>query len=133
MIPELDERGYLPPGVHSASLEEVIDRFGHASEQREAQAASLKWLIAQCDRAGITRLLINGSFVTDKVEPNDVDCVLLQGPAYSAHSAAAAELRQGLPFLELKIVTEADYEFFKDVLFASDRDMIQKGLIEVLI
>ena len=28
-------------------------------------------------RAGVQRLIINGSFVTAIVEPNDVDCVLL--------------------------------------------------------
>ena len=34
MIPEFDERGYLPPGIHLASLEEVIERFGVQSDFR---------------------------------------------------------------------------------------------------
>lgn len=36
-----------------------------------------------------------------------------------------------LPFLEIKIVNADDYLFFCDTLFASDRDMIAKGMIEV--
>jgi len=108
-----------------------VARFGHGSEQREAQAESLVWLIPLCLRAGISRLLINGSFVTDRAEPNDVDCVLLQGPSYSAGGAAATELARGLPFLEIKIVNREDYDFFAEVLFASDRAMIPKGIIEV--
>src|SRR5438552_462177 len=28
MIPELNEAGYLPPGIHPATLEEVAARFG---------------------------------------------------------------------------------------------------------
>jgi hypothetical protein len=119
--------------VHVATLEEVIDRFGHGSEQREAQAQSLRWLVPLCRRAGVSKLLINGSFVTDKVEPNDVDCVALQGPSYSAISTEAAELRQGLPFIELKVVAQIDYDRFRDVLFASDRAMIDKGVVEVML
>jgi hypothetical protein len=41
------------------------------------------------------------------------------------------ELRQGLPFLEIKVVTREDYAFFADLLFATDRDMIPKGMVEV--
>ena len=84
-------------------------------------------------RAGIVRILINGSFVTDRDELNDVDSVLLQGPEYSASSEAAVELRRGLPFLEVKIVNEADYEFFATTVFGTDRDIIPKGVVEVLV
>jgi hypothetical protein len=101
MIPALNDKGYLPPGIHRATLGQLLERFGHGSEQRLAQAESLRWLIPVCIRAGITRLLVNGSFVTNRAEPNDVDCALLQGPSYNAFSVEAAELRQGLPFLEL--------------------------------
>ena len=53
LIPELNEFGYLPPGVHRAALDEVIARFGIGNEQREAQADSLRWLLPMCQRAGI--------------------------------------------------------------------------------
>jgi hypothetical protein len=69
LIPPLNEHGYLPPGVHRATLDEVIQRFGHGSEQREAQADSLRWLVPLCRDAGIFKFLINGSFVTDVLEP----------------------------------------------------------------
>jgi len=133
LIPALDENGYLPPGVHRATLDEVIDRFGQGSEQREAQADSLRWLVPLCMRAGIECLLINGSFVTDREEPNDVDCVLLQGPRYDAESDPAADLRQGLPFLEIKVVSREEYDFFARIVFASDRAMITKGVLEVIL
>jgi hypothetical protein len=58
-------------------LDEITDRFGRGSEQREAQAQSLRWLVPLCRPARITKLLINGSFISDRPEPNDVDCVLL--------------------------------------------------------
>jgi hypothetical protein len=112
-------------------LDEVIDRFGQGSEQRVAQAQSLRWMLPLCRAAGITRLLINGSFVTSRLEPNDVDCALLAGSDYDHDSAAAVELRNGLPFLEIKIVNQEDFDFFAGTIFASDRDMISKGMIEL--
>ena len=79
MIPELQDDGYLPPGVHSADLHEVCNQFGQQSEIRTIQAESVRWLVDIARRAGVLRLVINGSFVTDVLEPNDVDCVLLIG------------------------------------------------------
>jgi hypothetical protein len=82
MIPPFDEHGYLPPGVHPATLEDVEARFGYGSELRRVQAESLRWLVDAASRAGVFRLVINGSFVTDVLEPNDVDCALLIGPGF---------------------------------------------------
>jgi hypothetical protein len=120
-------------GVHVATLDEVIARFGHGSEQREAQAQSLQWLMPLCARAGVERVLINGSFVTDHEEPNDVDCVLLQGPTYRSRSRDAVLLRRGLPFVELRIVKRDEYDFFANTFFASDRNMVTKGIVEVVL
>ncbi|MCY2950730.1 MAG: hypothetical protein NTU53_01985 [Planctomycetota bacterium] len=131
MIPAFNESGYLPPGIHVATIEEVIARFGGGSEIRRAQGQSLMWLVPVCRAAGIVRLVINGSFVTSRSEPNDVDCLLLQGPDYRRDSAQAVELRQGLPFLEIKIVAQEDFDFFCDTIVATDRDMIAEGLVEV--
>ena len=63
MIPPFDEHGYLPPGIHPATLEEVGDRFGCESEVRRVQMESLRWLVDLARRAGGDRLVINGSFV----------------------------------------------------------------------
>src|SRR5579884_1552290 len=79
MIPDFNDDGYLPPGIHLATLEEVAARFGQESEVRQVQMESLRWLLDLARRAGVQRLVVNGSFVTDEVEPNDVDCVLLIG------------------------------------------------------
>jgi hypothetical protein len=56
---------------------------------------SLRWLVDLARRAGALRLTVNGSFVTDRAEPNDVDCVLLIGPGFP-HDAAAEKERPAL-------------------------------------
>ncbi len=133
MIPEFNEQGYLPPGVHQATLEEVIERFGVQSEVRQVQAESLQWLMPLCKKAGIARCLLNGSFVTDVLEPMDIDCVLLQGPKYKTKSSFARKLVVGLPFIELKVVGKEEFEFYASKVFASDRNMVRKGVVEVLL
>lgn len=132
MIPDFDENGYLPPGVHRATIDEVVQRFGHGSEEREAAIQSLLWLIPMCRRGSVVRLILNGSFVTDQREPRDVDCVLVPGPTFVEDSDATLALRIGLPYLSLQIAeSNDDLTFFVENLFASDRAGRRKGLVEV--
>lgn len=132
MIPAFDDQGYLPPGIYPATLEEVDARFGQSSEVRQAQAESLRWLLDLARQAGAERVIINGSFVTDILEPNDVDCVLLTGKEYPADVAAHEELLAGLPFIELHLVEQKDFDYFIGKLYATDRDFVAKGMIEVV-
>src|SRR6266478_3921091 len=107
MIPAFDEHGYLPTGVHPATLDEVEARFDRESELRRVQMESLRWLVDLARRAGVARLVINGSFVTVVFEPNDVDCVLLVEAGFPRDKSAEAELLAGLPFLEIELVNQA--------------------------
>ncbi len=46
-------------------------------------------------------MVINGSFVTDVVEPNDVDCLLLVGDNFKMDGDAEQRLLAGFPFLDV--------------------------------
>ena len=131
MIPDFNERGYLPPGIHGATLNEIADRFGRESEIRRAEMESLRWLVDLARRAGASRIVVNGSFVTDKLEPNDVDCVLLIGVDFPRDAAAEAELLAGLPFINLELVDAEAFQQFTESIFATDRDLTPKGMVEV--
>ena len=132
MIPEFDEHGYLPAGVHPATMEEVAERFGGPSELRRVQVESLRWLVDLARRAGVRRIILDGSFVTDVAEPNDVDCVLLIGSEFPLDSAAGLELAVGLPFLGMTLAEPTVFDDYLDVIFATDREFVPKGMIEVL-
>ena len=121
MIPPFDDSGCLPPGVHSATLAEIEARFGRESELRRAQMESIGWMVELAKRAGVQRIVLNGSFVTDTMEPNDVDCVLLVGPRSREYRAALRELRQGLPFLDLSVARARAFDEYVHGLFAADR------------
>ena len=132
MIPAFDDEGYLPPGIHMATVQEISARFGRESELRRVQMESLLWLVELARRAGAQRIVVNGSFVTDKLEPNDVDCVLLVGAEFPRDEAAEAELLSGLPFVNLELVDQEVFEQFTRKTFATDRDLVRKGMIEVM-
>jgi hypothetical protein len=133
MIPPFKGHGYLPPGIHPATLEEVEVRFGRESEIRRVQMESLRWLVELARRTGVDSLVINGSFVTDVLEPNDVDCVLLIGSDFPHDAAAETELLAGLPFLELSLVSDADFGLLVNVIFATDRHSVGKGMVEIIL
>ena len=132
MIPNLNHNGYLPPGIHQATLDEIATRFGTEPELRRVQMESLRWMVALAWRAGVRQIVVNGSFVTDKWEPNDVDCVLLVGPDYPHDADADAELQSGLPFITIELGNRKRFAEFTETIFATDRNEIPKGLIEVL-
>jgi hypothetical protein len=67
---------------HLCSVAELIDRFGTGSEEREAEINEPVQFIEAARNAGVRRPLVNGSFVTGKLAPNDVDVVFLPGPDY---------------------------------------------------
>ncbi len=132
MIPPFDHFGCLPPGLHGAALAEIEARFGRQSELRRVQMDSVRWMVDLAVRAGVQRIVLNGSFVTDIMEPNDVDCVLLIGSGYPADAIAEAGLRAGLPFLDIAFARQADFDEFVGEVFAEDRFGTAKGMIEVI-
>jgi uncharacterized protein DUF6932 len=88
-IPDLDERGFLPVGLFPCTWDEVKERFGQftTSDRRTRLAASLRTYIQEVRSTGVNAwLIIDGSFVTGKPEPSDIDLVLVLG---AGHDLAA--------------------------------------------
>lgn len=133
MIPPFNEFGYLPSGIHPATLDEIELRFGSESELRQVQMESLRWLVDLARQAGVERIIVNGSFATDTLEPNDVDCVLLISEGFPADPRFEEELVAGLPFLELSLVTDTDFNILVNQIFATDRQSIDKGMVEIVL
>ena len=132
MIPPFDHHGVLPPGLHPATLAEVGERFGGQSEIRRVQIESVRWMVDLALRAGVKKIVLNGSFVTDIIEPNDVDCVLLFEGIAPRDRVAFRELRKGLPFLDIAIVRMRGFEEYVHAVFAVDRTGTPKGMVEVV-
>ena len=77
-LPEFNDVGDLPAGVHEASLVEIVARFGTGSDQRKRIARRLERIYQIALETGhLARFVVFGSFVTDKHEPNDVDVFMI--------------------------------------------------------
>ena len=76
MIPEFKDDGYLPEGLHVASEADVTFRSGTDTPRRKRLALRLRRWIELSRSISANRLFVDGSFVTSKPEPNDVDAVV---------------------------------------------------------
>ncbi|MHB8644453.1 MAG: DUF6932 family protein [Thermomicrobiales bacterium] len=72
MIPSFEASGNLPPGVHAATWEEFVARYG-STPHRLALLAGLKAALDALRAAGCARVYLDGSFVTAKATPGDFD------------------------------------------------------------
>jgi hypothetical protein len=72
MIPELDDRGNLPPGIHHATWTEIVTRYATSTHRRELLDGLLDAL-RSLKTAGCRTAYLDGSFVTSKINPGDFD------------------------------------------------------------
>ncbi|MBI1924110.1 hypothetical protein HYR99_07650 [Candidatus Poribacteria bacterium] len=75
-IPALQANGCLPPGLYLASLDEIWERFGSTSEQRRLLFQRLQTFVTLARHVGSLRMFVNGSYVTAKTHPGDIDVVI---------------------------------------------------------
>jgi hypothetical protein len=84
-IPALNSDGVLPVGLFDCSLPEARARFGTfgGSDRRLRLFARLEELARVMRASGLFEaLIIDGSFVTAKLAPNDVDLVAVLRPGH---------------------------------------------------
>lgn len=78
-IPALTADGYLPPGVHVCTIEQIQSRFappGVTTQRRKVFDALRAHVRDPLVARYVAEVYIDGSFVTEKREPGDVDLVL---------------------------------------------------------
>jgi hypothetical protein len=77
-IPALNPDGFLPSGLFDCDLPEMRARFGvfRTSDRRPQLFARLEELVRAMRLSGLfEELIIDGSFVTLKEQPNDIDVI----------------------------------------------------------
>jgi len=81
-IPEFIDGYYLPPGIHKCTIAEVEKKLACSSETRKKVWKCFKRSLERFLEIGLipVKILINGSFVTGRKEPGDVDSVFWVPP-----------------------------------------------------
>jgi hypothetical protein len=125
LIPELQD-GVLPNGIHVCTLEEVVNTFGqfNRTDRRPRLTENLARYFTDVRNAQIaTAVVIDGSYITQKPEPNDIDLIL----ALRADFDLRQELRTFEYNVQSKRMVKRLYGF--DVLPAIDGSEVYEGYI----
>jgi len=139
-IPPFRADGYLPEGLYLASEAEVTFRFGASTRGRRRLALRLRRWIGLARHIGGQRLLVDGSFVTAKEDPKDIDAVIFLPPDFEQQIeegiASALEFEDMLLTRRPEEIFAAEdqtdwndwVEFFARTREADGR---RKGLVEI--
>ena len=77
MIPAFNQKGYLPPGLHEATLEEFkarfVDRVPESATRNDIYAGYMDYSKDLSKLDILIKQWLDGSFTTKKVNPNDLD------------------------------------------------------------
>ena len=84
--PEFDANGYLPVGIHQATLAEVLQHFGIGTLQRRLVGQRLERIYKLAISTGqVARFIVFGSFVTAKPNLGDVDIFMLMENSFDSN------------------------------------------------
>jgi hypothetical protein len=143
MMPPFNVQGDLPPGVHQATLVEVVERFGQGVPERLRATEHLQQVIALAQGTGkLERVFIWGSYVTDKPDPRDIDLFLIMSPDFESNDctdamhvvfdseAAERELGTTVFWMTSRAGSQTTIAFFLEQ-FQICRDGRRRGIVEV--
>jgi hypothetical protein len=143
-LPDFNDVGELPVGLHRARLEEVTARFGAGSGQRQDVTARLTRIYERAAGTGkLARFVVFGSYVTAKEAPNDVDVILVMEDGFDPaacqeetralfdHRQAAARFAASVFWLcSGSLFLETMDEFLAH--WQIKRDLTRRGIVEVV-
>lgn len=90
MLPEFNQDGNLPVGVHPAIETEVISRFATTSARRQWLGERLRDLLKTAKATGkLERVFLWGSFITSKEAPNDLDVLLVMATGFDLEQVSS--------------------------------------------
>ena len=130
----------LPTGVHVATFDEVANRYGGTSK-RQRLIHGFRNGANNLFSCGCPRIYLDGSFVTDKINPNDFDCcwdeqgvnVSFLDPTlvdFSNERQAQKNKYYGEFFPSCLFAIDKGYSFLE--LFQKDKDTGEaKGIIQL--
>lgn len=93
MLPPFDEHGNLPPGEYPSTILEITTRFGRTTLTRRGRTDRLEEFL-RFARPFAVRIYIDGSYITSKLAPSDVDILLILPAAFDFDSSEGRELHR---------------------------------------
>ena len=144
MFPEFNENGDLPVGIYQATLWQVVEHFGRQNKQRRLVAQRLVRIYNLAKQTGhLARFIVFGSFVTEKLHPNDVDIFLLMedsfddkqvvGESATIFNNLATQQNEGASVFWLRRFAAIGGEQAAVEDWQYKRDETRRGIVEVIV
>jgi len=142
-LPQLNQTGELPEGVYQATMDEVTAQFGSGTPQRRAVTARLQRIYSLAYATGkLERLILFGSYITAKPDPNDVDIILVMRDDFDVQ-ACDEESQKLFDHLRAEETFSASVFWIRPALLVLEtleefiahwqitRDQARRGIVEV--
>jgi len=136
MISDFNDNGYLPAGIHTAHFQEVAKRFGGSKSLKRSELTNHLKDFYNFIKFHSFCIYIDGSYITSKLSPKDVDIIVVLKPQFMFNEQAKQRLHYFskshklhiIPFIhgihDQKIQEIIDF-------FSADRQGRPKGIIQV--
>lgn len=142
-LPEFNDAGDLPVGVHKATLSEALAHFGTGGSQRVRLAQRLSRVHELAQSTGkVARFIVFGSFVTKKDSPGDIDIFMIMdddfdvsamhGEARVTFDHMAADTYEGASVFWLRRMAAFGGEDAAIADWQIKRDGNRRGIVEVI-
>ncbi|HVF49359.1 MAG TPA: hypothetical protein VNA19_04690 [Pyrinomonadaceae bacterium] len=143
MLPDLNENGDLPEGIHRGTVEDVLYRFGSATLRRAWLSERFRELLEMARNTNkLRQIFLWGSFVTSKPFPRDIDVFLVMAEDFTVEIVAEdqkmlfnhsqANLRFASDVFWMNAASQEAIELSLDT-FQTRRDGQRRGIVEVVI
>ena len=144
MIPEFQKNGNLPKGLYQATLHEVREVFGTSSARRKLLIGNLENIIDLAKSTGnLKRVIVWGSFVSDKEFPKDIDLLLIMSDDFDVNAKSSA-VKRVFDYIQGRILFNADIFWTKSSIgeeainlwletYQMTRNFESRGIVEVMI
>ncbi|WP_214811798.1 hypothetical protein [Exiguobacterium sp. s127] len=126
----MNEEGILSAGIHELNLDDFYEMFCFNS-CREKFKNEFEGLMQFVKTSDAQFLFIGGSFVTYKINPKDLDCLIV----YPKRSDIPSSKVKGLKDLDIQYAS-SDFPNSVDAylhLFSHDSSNVEKGIVQVKI
>lgn len=139
MIPEFNKYGNLPAGIYKSSITSIEKMFGANSGKRILLFNNFRKLLKLLFpfKKNIKHIILDGSFVTSKESPADIDCIMIIENNFRFTPEIVEKLcdSEKLYNIHLFMFEEKNTERHREMLnfFCKDRDLKPKGVIEVIL
>ena len=139
MIPEFNKHGNLPAGIYKSSIICIENKFGKSSEERISLFNDFRKFLKMLSpfKKNIKRLILDGSFVTSKESPGDIDCIMIIENNFRFSPEIGEKINRSKTLFNIELILHEEKNIYQLQswidYFSKDKELKPKGLVEEIL